>query len=76
MSEFLSHLQGLRAHYGADNPIGLLLDELIKDVEAGAPRKEIKADCRALLKELDPTSTAARAIRQFLTLKAKRKSRA
>lgn len=62
----LAHLQGLRAYYDLDNPIGLLLDELIKDVESGAPRKTVATEAAAMLSKMDPESTAYKAVQSFL----------
>lgn len=57
--------EGLRSHYPKKgNAIGAMLDELIKDLKAGKPRKKITRDATKLRTQLDPRSTAYRLLGQ------------
>lgn len=59
-------LRALRRFYSAENKIGLMIDELIADLESGAPRDEIRQDAEALRAEIDPESTAFKMIGEAL----------
>ncbi len=66
-TDLLNDLRRLRDFYVQfGGHLADLFSELIRDAEAGAGRKEIRADARALLKELEPGSTSYKLVRRYL----------
>lgn len=61
MDELITYAESIRAHYEPDNKVGLLLDELVSDLRAGALRAEIVQDAADIRAEIGDC-TASRAI--------------
>jgi hypothetical protein len=60
----IEQLEGLRECYPADNRVGLLLDELVADIRAGAPHEEVLGDAETIAAELGEMATATKFIRR------------
>lgn len=62
----LEHVKALRKYYSGNNKVGKMLGEIAKDIESNKTRVTVQKSAKALLKNLDPGSTAARAIDVYL----------
>jgi hypothetical protein len=58
----------LRQYYDPMNEVGLLLDELIKDMVNDVSRKKVKKEAKRILKIVGDDSTAGKTIKQILKL--------